>query len=153
VSNETATLSTRDLVVDVLESVEEIRSGYPDVPIHLALPESAPIRGDQGVPLAVVELVENAAEHGEPPIVVRVDPAPDETMLSVTDQGEGIPKHEHTVFADSEERPTAHGGGVGLWLVRWTVERVGGRIEYSDDDATTVKLYFSTAADGSGVTR
>ena len=70
---------------------------------------------------------------------------PDETRLSVTDRGEGIPEQEHTVFGDGEERPTSHAGGVGLWLVRWTVERIGGQIAYSDGDRTTVELFFSTA--------
>ncbi|MFD1598721.1 PAS domain S-box protein [Halobellus rarus] len=152
VSDESAT-ETRDLVVDVFDAIEEIRSGYPDVPVHTSLPNEAPIRGDQGVPLAVVETVENAVEHGEPPVIVRIDPGPDETRLSVTDRGEGIPEQEHTVFGDAEERPTSHAGGVGLWLVRWTVERIGGRIEYSDEDGTTVELYFSTAADESNVDR
>ena len=144
VSDEVATVETRDLVVDTREAIEEVRSGYPNAPVHTSLPDEAPIRGDQGVPLAVAEIVENAAEHGDPPIVVRVDPGPDETLLSVTDQGDGIPQHEHTVFADTEESPTEHAGGVGLWLVRWTVERVGGRIDYAEDDGTTIELRFST---------
>ena len=149
VNNETSVLTTRDLVVDALEAVQEIRSGYPDVPVHVALPEEAPIRGDQGVPLAVVELIQNAAEHGDPPVLVRISPGPEETLFSVTDQGEGIPEHEHAVFAETEERPMEHAGGVGLWLVRWTVERVGARIAYvDDDDGSTIEIYFQTAQEG-----
>jgi PAS domain S-box-containing protein len=149
VSNESTTVDTRDLVADALDAIEEVRSGYPDVPVQTSLPDEAPIRGDQGVPLAVVEIVENAAQHGDPPVVVRIDPGPEETVLAVTDQGGGIPRHEHTVFGDAEERPTSHAGGVGLWLVRWTVERIGGRIEYSEGDGSTVELFFSTADDES----
>lgn len=146
-SNETNTIGTRDLVNDVVDAVDEVRSGYPDVDITTALPETAPIRGDEGVSLAVAELVENAAEHGLPPIEISIEIDPEETTLSVSDGGDGIPAVERTVFEEIEEHPTRHAAGVGLWLVRWTVERIGGRMEYPNPDESTVELHFSTAHD------
>ncbi|WP_144905123.1 PAS domain S-box protein [Halobellus captivus] len=145
VNNESTAVGTRDLVADVTAAIEEISAGYPDAEIATSLPPEACIRGDDGVSLAVVELIENAAEHGAPPIIVSVESDPDETVLSVSDGGEGIPRVERAVFDDLDERPTRHAGGVGLWLVRWTVERIGGRIEYPDPDSSTVELYFATA--------
>jgi PAS domain S-box-containing protein len=135
----------RDLTADAREAIAEVRSGYPAATIHESLPDSAPVRGGQGIPLAVSELIENAAEHGESPIVVRVEPGATETLLTVSDQGVGIPEQELTVFSDDEEQPTEHSGGVGLWLIRWTVERAGGQIEYTGENETRVELSFPTA--------
>ncbi|WP_049986640.1 PAS domain S-box protein [Halobellus rufus] len=148
VSNDLATVGSRDLVADVVDAVEEVTAGYPETEIVTSLPEEALIQGDEGISLAVVELVENAAEHGAPPIVIEVEAGPDETVLSVSDGGEGIPQSERTVFDDTDEHPTRHAAGLGLWLVRWTVERVGGRVDYSDRDGATITVYFSTAEDG-----
>nr|WP_231751435.1 ATP-binding protein [Halogeometricum sp. CBA1124] len=60
--------------------------------------------------------------------------------LRVTDEGPGIPDHERTVLRNGEETALVHGSGMGLWLVRTVVRRIGGRLRVRD------------APDGSGST-
>ena len=145
-------LGSRDLVDVASEAIDEIAGAYDDVDIQTAFPASAPVRADESVKLGVIELVENAAEHGAPPVSVRISTDGDWTSLSVSDEGSGIPAEERNVFRADEERPTEHSGGVGLWLVRWTTERVGGRVTYDDGRPATVTLEFRPAdADDSAV--
>ncbi|MFB6251368.1 MAG: PAS domain S-box protein [Halobellus sp.] len=145
-------LGSRDLVDVATEAIEEISSAYDDVEIRTEFPDTAPVHADESIKLGIVELVENAAEHGTPPVTITITADEGWTSLSVTDEGPGIPIEERNVFRADEERPTEHSGGVGLWLVRWTTERVGGRVLYDDANPATVTLQFRPTDADDGAT-
>jgi sensor histidine kinase regulating citrate/malate metabolism len=44
------------------------------------------------------------------------------------------------VFEDAEEEPLQHSAGLGLWLVWWGVDRLGGEVSFNTDSATTVTV-------------
>jgi signal transduction histidine kinase len=73
---------------------------------------------------AVANLVENARRHGRGRITVEASQANGVALLTVTDEGAGIPEAERErVF----ERFHGGGSGLGLAIVRATAERHGGR--------------------------
>lgn len=85
----------------------------------------------------VANLVENAIEHGAPPVVVRVDSVDDTGVeLVVTDHGEGVPPSlVPTLFSrlrtlSRPNRDRSRGTGLGLSLVKGLVEAMGGRVWY-----------------------
>ena len=95
------------------------------------------------------ELVSNAVEHGgsapEPRVSVRVKESSDtegvdQWWIDVADSGAGISNHEVEVFEDAEEQPLQHGKGLGLWLVWWGVDRLGGEVSFDTDRGTTVTV-------------
>ncbi|MFB6177919.1 MAG: sensor histidine kinase, partial [Halobaculum sp.] len=92
----------------------------------------------------VRELVANAVEHGDADPRVTVDPGAhgetDDWRFVVADDGPGIPDHEVEVFRRVEETPLQHGRGLGLWLVRWGVDRLGGSVQFDTSDGTTVTV-------------
>jgi signal transduction histidine kinase len=99
---------------------------------------------------AVEELVENALTHDpDPPTTVEVhahDDA-DSVVLTVTDDGPGIPPVEASAVEAGRETAIKHGDGLGLWLVNWIVTRYGGSFQLhpvADDETTgtvaTVRL-------------
>ncbi|MFA1609482.1 PAS domain S-box protein [Halobellus rubicundus] len=147
VDESSQTLEHRDLVAIATDAVEEVLDASPDADVRTEFPDRAVVQADESVSLGIVELIENALEHGAPPVVVRIDAGDDRTTLSVSDQGSGIPPEERNVFETDEERPTEHAGGVGLWLVRWTTERVGGQISYDASAPATVRLRFRTVCE------
>jgi len=94
----------------------------------------------------ISELVSNAIEHGgstpDPRVTVRAvetaktDQA-EEWQIEVTDTGPGINEHEIRVFEQAKETKLHHGSGLGLWLVWWGVDRLGGEVWFDVDGGTT----------------
>lgn len=80
---------------------------------------------------AFTELVENAIEHGSGAVTVTLKGRPDTVAFAVADDGAGIPRQDRDVLlGEGDVEPLYHGGGLGLWLVNWIVNRSGGRLEY-----------------------
>ena len=90
--------------------------------------------------LAVANLVENAREHGAPPTQVTAWGDGDEVVIEVRDEGPGVPEHELDMLRAETETALEHGSGLGLWLVRWGVDAVGGELTVDTTDGTTATL-------------
>jgi signal transduction histidine kinase len=82
----------------------------------------------------VVNLVENAAKYGAPPILVQARRRGDTVELSVCDQGPGVPASfvprvfdRYTRAEAARSRP---GAGLGLNLVARLAEASGGHVRY-----------------------
>ena len=105
--------------------------------------ETAPELTDDAA-LVLTELVTNALLHGEPPVVLRLLPAPGGVRIEVEDNGGALPQHGGHV----PEAAT----GRGLWLVAtlaraWGVEpRVQGRskVVWADLGAPTADRSIPT---------
>jgi PAS domain S-box-containing protein len=88
------------------------------------------------------ELLENAIEHTAGATIVVEVPA-DGSRIVVRDTGPGIPEDEREVFVKGEETPLQHGSGLGLWLVKWGVGRIGGQLSFAiDDDGTEITIHL-----------
>jgi PAS domain S-box-containing protein len=107
---------------------------------------------------AIAELVENAVVHGrnpdsdgsgradDPEVRVSVERRTDVATVTVSDDGPGLPDHEANIVTEEREMsPTFHASGMGLWLVRWIVERSHGDLELVDDgrSGTTITIELS----------
>lgn len=105
---------------------------------------------DAGVEYALEEVVENAVKHNDaatPEVIISVsaDSVTDtELVVSVADNGPGIPAPEREVLAEGEEKPLLHGSGLGLWLVHWVVSGIGGHISITDSEprGSLVRLHL-----------
>ncbi len=89
---------------------------------------------------SLTELVENAVEHGgdAPRVELTVRPDDDWIEIAVADDGPGIPPGELDALRSGTESQLEHGSGVGLWLVSWAVDRLGGELSFADGDPGTV---------------
>lgn len=82
----------------------------------------------------VMNLVTNALKYSEPgsPVTIRIEPAPGEVRVSVTDRGRGIAADDLLRVFDRffrVSRRDHHGGvGLGLYISRMIVQEHGGRI-------------------------
>lgn len=133
-------------IVELLQSMlEKSSEDFDDVEIEYEI--DYPVRVTSGFSDAVFELVENAYEHGEPPVTIMVSDCSDRyenidmVAVSVSDCGDGIPEHEREAFFNDVETNLNHSSGIGLWFVKWTVEIVGGEMVF-EDDGSTIVLYI-----------
>ena len=120
--------------VSLEELAREAAAGDPGVVVEADGPGL--VRGDRGsLERALRNLLANAHAYGPAGGRVRlgVETAPGEVVLSVTDEGEGIPPElaEPATgrFWRGENADGAGGSGLGLSLVRAAAERHGGRLE------------------------
>ena len=107
-----------------------------DADVTLAVPDAVTIQSDRdAIELLVDELVENAVTHTDqttPSVTIRVRSSGDGGRIEVADDGPGIPPEERAVLLEGEETPVRHGSGIGLWLVYWTVKRLGGDLSFEN---------------------
>lgn len=95
--------------------------------------------------LAVKELIDNAITHhsgsDEQRIGIYSESNDSDVFLIIEDQGPGIPQSEIDVLHAEEETSLYHSSGVGLWLVRWVVDRSNGDLlATSTDTGTRIKI-------------
>ncbi len=140
----------RPAPVDVADLVEtaaaDARRQHPDADVAADLPESAPALASEPFALAVEELLENAIVHndGDPTVEVSVAVDDDAVSVRVADDGPGIDDLDRRALLAGSESPLEHAQGLGLWLVRWTVDAAGGEFDVADGDprgtVVTVRL-------------
>ena len=92
--------------------------------------------------IAAEEVIENAIEHADSRVVVALHRrATDEGCeIVVEDDGDGIPPHELRPVRRGTETDFSHGSGLGLWRLRWSVEKLGGNLSFEIDRGTAVHI-------------
>jgi signal transduction histidine kinase len=134
------------LVPEVVQPVldtPEYQTNLKKMRIATKFEGSPEVLGDANLLRIVANnLVNNAIKYGRPSstITVEVRPAGDETLLSVHNEGAGIPPEdiENRLFRRFErlkQKGTegVKGSGLGLYLCKQIVDRHGGRIEVSSE--------------------
>lgn len=131
--------------VDMRALVEEIASSAgADANHTIAIEGRWPAITTLAEPLDIVlrNLVDNAVKHHDRPnghIVISCKDEPEFLDISVVDDGPGIDPSWHTAifqpFKQIADSDTADGAGIGLALVKKTVERFGGDIVVVSDPA------------------
>lgn len=157
-----ATDRTVELRQVVDEVAEQFRTEHPAAAVDADVPVDLRVRGSPSLlRLVVRNLVENAVEHHDsdaPTIEIGTGPVPDggepeSIVLTVADDGPGIPETELATLREGSERPLQHGQGIGLWLVQWSVSTLGGTVSFDSGDAgttVTVTLPATRPVPGTG---
>jgi len=122
----------------IKDAIGSVKSEYDDVSISGSVPTSVAVRINPTVLGSIIEeVIENAARHTDSEITISYDEKT--TTLVIADEGPGIPAHEIAVLDSAQETDLQHGSGLGLWLVKWGTDSVGGTVEF-DTDATGTRV-------------
>lgn len=143
VSNERLPVESTDIHVVCVQSMERLQDrGKKDVAYLLDIPEQAlTIQTNTHYLMLVLEnLLDNASkftESGQVILHYDVDQVKHKLLLSITDTGCGIPLEMHKKVFERFSKLDAYkpGNGLGLYLCRLIVGRLGGDI-YIDPDYT-----------------
>lgn len=129
-------------------AVEDLRERYPDADITVE--EATPMWFDVDGTFtqALSHAVENGIVHAtapDPSVTVTVDESPNtgRVEIRVTDDCPPIPATEiDALDAPGENASTAHGTGVGLFVMKWSIESLGGEIAFERADGGNVVSFY-----------
>lgn len=134
-------ISSQDIEGIVASIAARAREKFPEATVTTTV-DSAPVHATDSLEHALWELVENACVHAgvQPTVAITVRGGPETTTVEIADDGPGIPESEREIIGIDEETQLRHGSGLGLWLVRWVLERSGGDICFNRDNGTVVTV-------------
>lgn len=148
---------------DIDEIIVNVASDYAEnseADIRIELPGNVDIAADSRFETALAHVVENAVEHNDGAVQIRIRARGERTAagewlrIEVADDGTGIPEQERRAVIDGEVTPLHHSSGLGLWVTKWVMETIGGELSFEESDlgGTTVVLRLpkqhSTPGDG-----
>ena len=143
---------TRDVVAELAASADPRAA---DIRLDIA-GDGAVIRADRAqISQVIYNLLGNAMKYGraDTPVTLTIAPIGGMIELTVTDEGEGIPREflprltERFFRVDSARSRSLGGTGLGLAIVKHVVERHRGRLDIDSDVGvgTTVRLRLPRA--------
>ena len=141
-------LGVHDVRPIVDESVDQLQDRYPAVSVTVEGPDTAVAETLPRIETALWELLENAAEHAgpHPTVEVTVTTTDQQTVITITDDGPGLPEDERQVLADGKEEPLVHGQGLGLYLAYWIITNLDGVVEVpKSQTGTTIAVRLPAA--------
>lgn len=127
------TVTTRPAPVPVTEVVKIAVEALPEqiTPVRNAVDGELYALIDRGHLAQILgNLLSNAVRHGQPPVEVDAREEPDGMVITVSDHGPGIPPDRVAGLFDR----FAHGGGLGLFIVRHLAEANGGAVWYESNE-------------------
>lgn len=131
------------------EAVGTIESTHRDVDVTTDVPQSALLTTSQkAIRIAVQSALENAIEHAESMVTVAVEETADGYVVTIQDDGPGIPEEQLTPIEARSETNRQHSRGLGLWQLRWSVDKLNGELSFDTTDGTTVRIAIPDQGDG-----
>ncbi|HVF52132.1 MAG TPA: ATP-binding protein [Actinomycetota bacterium] len=126
-------------VADVLNNVVEVVPTPRGKSIKVEAPPSVEVMADRlRLEQIVTNLVVNAYRYGGSNITIRAEPNGETVAISVTDDGQGVPKallgKLFEPFTRGEDSAGIGGSGLGLAIVRMLAAAQGGEVEYHGED-------------------
>jgi len=139
VNPDTIQRTPTNLAAVVERRVEAARRDYPAADLTIEETTDTWTVADNGIDYAVEHAIENAVEHNDratPTVTVTVesDPETDRNLIRIADNGPPIPEMERAVLDEEvETSSTYHGSGVGLWVMKWCVDSLGGELTFGEN--------------------
>ncbi|MFB6228857.1 MAG: sensor histidine kinase, partial [Halobacteriales archaeon] len=135
------TLTEVDITQTLRETVEAMEPTAGDVAVTTEFPREARLVTDkETVTMAVESALENALEHATSAVTVRIEARPEECVITIVDDGPGIPEEELMPIEAESETRLQHGRGLGLWQLRWCVDNLNGELSFETGTGTTVRI-------------
>lgn len=138
----------RDATSAVRAVVDDLEAEYPSAEITLTERAQMWIEIDQAFRYALSEALENAIVHSErdaPDVAVSIGPSPNtgRVEIRIEDTNPPIPDAEFdSLFNRTAVTSTSHGSGVGLFVMKWCIESLGGEIRLERHDPRGNAVFF-----------
>lgn len=143
-------LDAVDLREVAVEQAELIESAHESASVSVAVPEGTRVWADDLLAPMLENLLFNAVTHNDGDTVdieVRAEIHGDRVLVSVADDGPGIPDDEKERVLSPE---VGDGTGMGLYLVDTIATRYGGDLHIEDNDPRGTRVEVSLRRTQSG---
>lgn len=129
-------------LADLLDgTLGDVEANEADVTVTLDVPDVASLVTDEWVLEAVLEsTLENAITYADAAVTVTVEETADGCTIVVEDDGPGIPPDELAVLDSGTETDLRHSRGLGLWQLRWGVDKLNGDLSFDTAEGTAVRI-------------
>lgn len=129
--------------VDFTERIEtvldEIETG--DVTVRTSLPDDSTIATDaETLTIVLRSPLENAVTYADSSVVISGETTDSGCTIEISDDGPGIPTAELDSLAAERETQLQHSRGLGLWELKWGVDKLDGNLSFATEDGTTVTI-------------
>ena len=133
-------------LVDIVDGVvSDLRTEFPCA--QLSLDGEIPAVYVPAVVEVIIEnLCSNAIRHNDtdaPGMWIRATVVDEWIEVVIADDGPGIDESEYDVLERGTETPLEHGSGIGLWIVKWAVDHVGGDVSFDGRDPRGTNVTIS----------
>lgn len=138
----------RHATAAVRNVLDEFVVEYPNAEIGCNERAGMGIDIDNAFHHALTHALENAVIHNndsEPTVEVSIGPSPNtgRVEIRIEDGNPPIPDDElKALFAPTEKTNTSHGTGVGLFVMKWCIESLGGEIKFETRKPQGNAVYF-----------
>lgn len=150
VSQET-TEKTVNLAELIDSSLETVGVNETDTSVTVDVSPSATVVANRPALLSAVEsAIDNAVTYAESTVSITVECRPDDCVITVVDDGPGIPEWELDSLEAGTESPLEHSTGLGLWQLKWAVMALNGELSFDTDAGTTVEIVIPDRENESG---
>lgn len=134
-----------EIVGDV---ANEYGAKYPSASVTVTERTELWVDTDQELRSALDHAIENSivhTDHSDPEVAVRIDESPNtgRVEIRISDTAPTIPENELDAIDDhSETSSTNHGSGVGLFVMKWCIESLGGEMKVEENSPRGNHVYF-----------
>ncbi len=128
---ETEQQTAREFVDQLIQLFRPMRPGTT-VAVHMQCPQATTITVGAPLRQALISLLANAADAAGSAVDVQLDCTPAQVQIDVLDRGPGIPAELRDRLGEqiATTKPGTSGNGVGIYLAKLTISRIGGRLEF-----------------------
>jgi PAS domain S-box-containing protein len=145
-----ATQRTPTDVGEVVEEyVAEARERYPTANVSVDVRGDCWVNADVGLEYALEHAIENAIEHNDtdqPSVTISIGRGTESgrVFVAIADDGPSIPAIEiDALDPETSSTSTAHGDGLGLWVMQWCVDALGGQLSFDENEPRGNVVRFS----------
>ncbi|ACV48356.1 MULTISPECIES: sensor histidine kinase [Halomicrobium] len=137
-------LTETNLTNVLRNEIQKVRDQHPEIDVELRCQDDHYIRADELAGRIFANILRNAVEHNETPslqIVVDIVSVDDAVVVTIEDDGQGIPERKLATLFD---RPQVSDHGLGLYLVSEITDSYDGSVTLSKtgEDGTVFEFRF-----------
>lgn len=125
-------------LADRIETVRgDIESG--DVVVRTSVPDGLTVVSDAETLTAVLRSpLENAVTYAESSVIISAESTESGCTIEISDDGPGIPAADLDPVTAERETALDHSRGLGLWEMKWGVDKLDGELSFVTEAGTTV---------------